>query len=382
MHVKSVGIWQLEDKPRGKCRKWRLWVSTVEEDRRTRRFTGTWSMAQRALEDFRRELGAIIPNEDTFAAYADARVAARAASGAITPNTIAQESRHARAVARSPLGPMRMDAIGPADCRAALEWIRVNPQRPELTRSGALSSTSMGGIYRFCRQTFQQAVDDELLGRNPMAKIRDPRPDTEEVDALSWGELMAMLDWLDTLPMGGYVMALYLIVCLALRRAEAVAVLDAEMWPTMMRVSQSVKEATGKLGPPKSKAGKRELPVMPRLAAKADQMRTWKRLRGLADALPLACNVQGGYVRPQNLYKWWRRVTQGTPYEGVGLHQLRHSNLTHMARCMSAFDLMSYAGWSSIEPARIYIHDDYPSVFRGVCEAWGMRESDTIRIAA
>lgn len=383
MRVKSSGVWKRDkDKPNGKCRRWRLWVLTEEEGRKTRCFDGTHSMAKRALSDFERELGAVIPNDDTFAAYAEARVEARASSGVTTPNTAANERRLHRALRRSSIGPMRMDAIGPADCREAMEWIRTHPQRPWLTKDGVLSNTTMIDMYQFTRQTFQQAVDDELLGRNPMGKIKDPKPDTQEVAALPWGELMELLDWLDEKPMSGYVMALYLIVCNALRRAEACAVLDGEVQPAIMRVSQSVKEASGKTGDPKSKAGRRDLPVMPRLAAKAAECRAWKESRGLADALPLACNVRGGYVRPQNLYKWWKKVTKGTRYDGVGLHQLRHSNLSHMARSMSAFDLMRYAGWSSLEPTRIYIHDDYPSVYRGVCEAWGMEENETVRLAA
>lgn len=383
MRVKSSGVWKRDkDKPNGKCRRWRLWVLTEEEGRKTRCFDGTHSMAKRALADFERELGAVIPNEETFAAYARARVETREKSKVTTPNTVAQEKRLLRAVERSALGHMRMDAIGPADCRRAMDWIRDNPQRPELTRTGRLSNTSMGDIYRFTRQTFAQAVDDELLARNPMAKIKDPKPDTEEVGALSWDELMGLLDWLDDKPMSGYVMAMYLIVCQALRRAEAVAVLDAEVQTSIMRVSQSVKEATGKPGAPKSKAGRRDLPVMPRLDAKVRECRRWKEKRGLADALPLACNVVGGYIRPQNLYKWWKKVTKGTKYDGVGLHQLRHSNLSRMARSMSAFDLMRYAGWASLEPTRIYIHDDYPSVYRGACRAWGIEEVETIRVAA
>lgn len=383
MQIKAAGIWKRDkDKSNGKCRRWRLWVLTEEEGRKTRCFDGTHSMATKALEAYKVELGAIIPNAESFGAYVEARVRARAESGDISPNTIAKEWRCVRAIRRSPLDGMRIDAIKPGDCRKSLKWIRDNPQRPKLTRDGVLSGTSMLDIYRFARQTFEQLVDDELLARNPMAKIKDPKPDTPEVEALSWEELMGLLDWLDTLPMSGYVMAMYLIVCQALRRGESVAVLDAEVLPTIMCVSQAIKEATGEVGPPKSEAGKRDLPVMPRLAAKVEQMRAWKRARGLADAKPLACNVQGGYIRPQNLYRWWREMRKGTAYAEVRLHQLRHSTLTHMARSMSAFDLMDFAGWSSLEPTRTYIHDDYTSVYRGVCVAWGIQESDTIRLAA
>lgn len=248
-----------------------------------------------------------------------------------------------RAIARAPFAGMRMDEIGPADCRESLAWIKANPQRPNLVREEGLSNTTMRGIYRFVRQTFGQAVDDELLARNPMAKVKDPRDDSPEVEALPWRELERILDLLDKQPMSGYVMALYLIVCDALRRAESVAVLDAEVQASMFRVSQAVKEADGTVDDPKSEAGKRDMPVLPRLWGKVGEMRAWKRARGLADALPLACNYKGGVIRPQNLYRWWKRITVGTDFEDVGLHQIRHSNLSHVARRMSAYDLMRYA---------------------------------------
>lgn len=366
----------------GKCRKWRLFVNTREAGVKNRRFTGTYSEGKKALKSFEQELADIIPNDDTFGAYAEHRMNTRVKLGELSPNTAAKEKRHLNAVKRSCISDMRMDAIRPVDCRRALEWIRDNPQRPEQTKNGYLSNTSMQGIYAFVRETFQQAVDDELLSRNPMAKIKDPKKDTEEVEALDWADVIRLLDWLDELPLNAYVMAMYLIACLALRRAEACAVLDDEMNATEMLVTQAVKERTGQVGPPKSKAGVRKLPVMPRLSLKVAQWREHKAKKGLADAPTLACNVQGGVLRPQNLYKWWVKVTAGTEWEGVGLHQLRHSNLSHVSREMSAFDLMRYAGWSSLEPTRVYIHDDYPMMAKAVFAAWGIEAETYLRLAA
>lgn len=383
MRIISARLYNMEDgKPNGRARKWRLCVNTEEAGRRFRRFTGTYSAAQKALDEFKAELEGLIPNGETFSGYALARVAERANSGNIMPNTIGTEMRYARALGRSPMGKMRMDAIKPTDCRASLAWVRENPQRPDLAKGDVLSNTSMQGIYRFCRATFQQAVDDELLAKNPMAKIKDPKADTPEVEALPWDKMMALLDFLDTLPISAFVMAVYMIACLALRRSEACGILDAEAWPTLIHVSSAVKEKTGVLGPPKSEAGERDLPVMPRLSAKMGEWRAHKASKGLDGSLTFACNVQGGVLMPQNLYRWWKLVTKGTEFDGVGLHQLRHSNLTRMARHMGAFDLMSYAGWSSLKPARIYIHDDYEMVHTGVCNAWGVEPRDLIRKAA
>lgn len=82
-------------------------------------------------------------------------------------------------------------------------------------------------------------------------------------------------------------------------------------------------------------------------------------------------------MKPQLLQRWWSgdskhigvRDSLGCP--DMTLHQLRHSNLSMMARHLSPFDLQRYAGWSSIEPARVYIHEDMDSIGRGVSDAWG-----------
>ena len=62
------------------------------------------------------------------------------------------------------------------------------------------------------------------------------------------------------------------------------------------------------------------------------------------------------------------RVEMG--YPELTMHQLRHSNLSMMARHMSPFDLQAYAGWSSIAPAQVYVHRDLDAVRHAVSSAW------------
>lgn len=75
-------------------------------------------------------------------------------------------------------------------------------------------------------------------------------------------------------------------------------------------------------------------------------------------------------------------MRDGIGFPGIGLHQLRHSNLTRMGRHMSTWDLMRYAGWSSPEPAKIYIHDDYEFMVKRVCEAWDIAPAELFRMVA
>ncbi|MBQ9621212.1 MAG: tyrosine-type recombinase/integrase [Atopobiaceae bacterium] len=364
-------IEQLEkNKPRGKCRKWRLWVRS-EGKNRSRRFNGTYREAQAALDAFKAEMEAVVPNSDTFASYAALWWRLRADSGSFSINTTSKDSCRVRALSLV-LGDKAMDSITPEMCRDALSRIK----NGENSTGRVLTNTTMDGMFVCLKQIMQQAEDDGRITRNPMARMKAPKRDTKERSALTPGEMGILLDRLDGLPCDGRVMAVYLIACLGLRRAEACALMDEDVRDGFAHVRYAVKEADGSIGRPKSAAGNRMLPMPGRLQRKVDEWRLIREENGYGDAPTLACDTRGGVLLPQSLYRWWhgnhchnaKRDELGCP--GMVLHELRHSNLTMMARHMSPFDLQRYAGWSSLEPAKVYIHDDMESVVRGVDEAW------------
>ena len=371
MKVTGSTVEQLEkDKPRGKCRKWRLWLST-ESGRRSRRVTGTWTQAQEALAAFAEEVEDILPEAGAFASYAASWARWRAGSGDLAPGTLANDQRAVRALCRTKLSAMELTAITPADCRDALLWLKEHP-----ARGSELSNTTMNKLHVALRCMLEQAVDDGLIARNPMAKVRAPRPDTAEKRALTPAELHALLDALDLMAPDGRVMAVYLIALCGLRRAEACALSPEDAVGPLLRVDKAVKERDGAIGAPKSAAGVRCVPMPRRLS---DKVSEWLRLRealGLGDAPTLCCNTRGGTLRPQLLQRWWsgdsvhNGVRESLGCADVTLHQLRHSNLSMMARHMSPFDLQRYAGWSSIAPAKVYVHDDMDAVARAVAQAW------------
>ena len=120
----------------------------------------------------------------------------------------------------------------------------------------------------------------------------------------------------------------------------------------------------------------RTLPMPPALVTKVDEWRELRRALGWQDSPTLCCNTEGGVLRPQLLQRWWSGDSQHIGIrDEIGcsdmtLHQLRHSNLSMVARYMSPFDLQHYAGWSSIEPAKVYIHNDMDKMTLAVADAW------------
>ena len=374
MRVTGSSIEQLEkEKPRAKCRRWRLWATT-ERGRKSKRVRGTWTDAHNALKRWIAELDDKTPDCTTFGAYAASWQAWRASSGDFAPGTLANDARNVAALCRTDLAGMAMGEITPPDCRDALAWLKAHPQRS--TRTGQLSNTTMNKMHVCLAAILQQAADDGKIPKNPMARIRAPKPDTRERDALSPEELAAVLDALDGLWLDGRVMAAYMMAMLGLRRGEACALADADVRDGLVHVHSAVKERDGTIAEPKSAAGVRTLPMPPRLAQKVDEWRELRARLGWQDATTLCCNTRGGVLRPQLLQRWWTGdaqhvgVRSALGCDGMTLHQLRHSNLSMMARHMSVFDLQRYAGWSSIEPARVYVHDDLASVSKAVADAW------------
>ena len=230
--------------------------------------------------------------------------------------------------------------------------------------------SSMGKFHQVLFEVMQQAVDDGKLARNPMASVKRPRLHVAEREALSPDELQLFLNRVDELPTDGRTVALYMMACLGLRCGEACALRDEQFGETAT-VDSTVRAADRSIGRPKSSAGARTLPVPPRLAAKVGEWREVRRCIGLDGSETLCCNKRGGVMTTSAMENWWRCTARAKlGCDGMTLHQLRHSNLSMMARHMSVFDLQRYAGWSSIAPARIYVHDDLDAVTRAVEMAW------------
>lgn len=374
MRVKSATIQALErNKPRSRCRKWRLWLNVEGlATRPSRVFHGTYTEALNALEAFKLEYMDKVPESDTLASYMALWLSWRENSGQFAPGTIAHNKRDVNAIMRSPLAELPIAAIKPEDVRNGLLWVKQNPAR----KSGELTNATMNSIHITLNAVFRQAVDDERIPRNPMAHIKAPRPDTKEKQALTPDELAALIASLSTLQLDGRVMALYFIAYLGLRRSEACALMDSSIIDDYCHITQAIKERDGSIGDTKYPSSVRTLPMPQALVDKCAEWQELKRRLGWLSTPTLCSNSVGGILRPQLLQRWWsgdskhHGVDAKLGYDGLTLHQIRHSNLSMMARHMSPFDLKTYAGWSSIEPAKIYIHDDLSQVEQAVSCAW------------
>lgn len=353
------GITRLEQLPKAKCRRWRL--NVVRDGKRLqRRFCGTYAQAERALAEWEYELEAPEPCEDiTFREYAERWHARRAASGEFAAQTMAGEVHNVRRLCHA-FGDMPLRSIGREEVQDGMASLRDgdNPTgRP-------LSGTTMNKTFAVLRHIMSEAVLSDLVPKNPTDGLKRPRRDTPEKRAMGMDEVRRFLGLLELRPLDGRTVSLRLMVLAGLRRSEAVGVEWRDVQGGMVRVRRSVSELDGMVKEPKSAAGVRSVPMLPQLAAALDAWRVEQAAQLAALGLeqtpltPVATSSTGTRLSAQNLWRWWDSAKLELGADCT-LHELRHTFLTMLANSgASAQALKSVAGWSSIEMANVYVHDD------------------------
>lgn len=370
MRVTGATIQQLDrtrangsPRPRSECRRWRLWATT-DHGRKSRRFSGTYTAAQEALQAFVAELEGFVPNSETFGAYAASWALWREKSGGLSVGTLTNDKRNVNVLSRA-LGGERMDAITPERVKAALLEIKAGGARE-------LSGTYMNNLFTALNAIMQTACDDGRIAANPCAKVKPPKVDTKEKAALSPAQVDAAYAAADALARAGdgRAMAVLLMLDAGLRTGEALGLspADVDTREGVLRVRRAMKERDGSIGAAKSPAAVRTLPMTARLAASCA---VYGATQEPARETFCASTRDGRPLRPQNFQRWWRKICASLGCGGFTPHQLRHSNLTRMARHMSPFDLQRWAGWSSIAPARVYVHAD-AGALRGAVDSLGL----------
>lgn len=368
MDVRTSYIEKLEkEKPNGKCRKWRLWIRLSDGKKRSRRFTGAYREAQQALSTFRAEVESEVKSTGTFAGCAESWLAYRESMGDVRFSTLRRNRNAITALSRE-FGDVPLADMTPERCRDGLAAIRNGNNATGRVLGGAY----MAKLYSVLHRVLLMALHDGKIARDPLANVPAPKVDTREKAWLPPDELASTVRALEALPMDGKVIC-YLLMCyLGLRRGECVALLveDVDLDASIVHVRHGIEERDMSVSDTKTRAGVRDLPMPAPLVG---DLRKWLAIRdgrARADCPTLAINARGAALRSVDLEKWWNAHRAALGADGMTMHQLRHSNLSMMARHMNVFDLQRWAGWSSIAPARVYVHADQESLAAGCADAY------------
>ena len=338
-----------KDKPKGKCRKWQLRVSTGKSRRtgkyktHVRTFHGTYSEAKAALRDFIDEL-----ERDkvqgrtsyTFKEYSDRFLEQRELRKEIAKSTLERQRSHFKAVSAH-IGEAKLEAITPE---------MLNEMYIAMLKGDTLSGRKAGGsyvngIHDNIKLVFDKAVDEGLLVENPCLKADPPKMDTKAKRALKPDQahlLIAMLD--ERSPRD---MAYLLAITMGLRRGEICGLSwkDVDFERGIVDISHSY-DNFGNLKETKTKAGMRLLPLSDatreallthKAAQKAQFDRTnsfrhpWEGYIEIDGDFPVIAGKYGNRVKPSSLSRWWTEDRAKYGLEGWCLHELRHTYLTLLA---------------------------------------------------
>ena len=210
--------------------------------------------------------------------------------------------------------------------------------------------------YRLLRQILNQAVDDEILRRNP-CRIKgagtesSPRRPLISLDQA--GRLEAAMS-------SELRLSVTLAVWLGLRRGEILGLQrgDVDLVTCSVRVERASHELSGgqpELGPPKTEAGARVLHVPPQAFERIAQ-HLEARVGRSEDSL-LFSNSSGDLLRAGTFHRHWVRARRTVGLEQLHFHDLRHLHLTLVASTgASLAELMARAGHVSPRAALIYQH--------------------------
>lgn len=349
------GITRLEKLPKARCRVWRLEAYGSTGKRCYRKFRGTYSQAEEALQQFEEELSGPV-SEETFREYAERWLACRE----VAAQTRVKENLRVRTLCLI-FGDMLLSDIKRQDIQRGINSLR--------TKGGIsgkpLSGATINSIFSLLRQILQEATYDGLLERNPADTVKAPKIDTNEKQALTIKQVKYMLDCLEMLPLDGHTIGIRLALLSGSRRGEIIGYQWGDIKGNLLYVKRSIEHNTGNSKEPKTENGIRIIPMLPRLE---NDLKAWKkqqeyRLSTLGieqtDETPIVTAESGKRMADESLAGWWRRNKESLFGVSCTLHELRHTFITLLANSgANAQSIKSIAGWSRISMADVYVHTD------------------------
>lgn len=222
------------------------------------------------------------------------------------------------------LGQVRLSALKP---------IQIQQLYGSLRFSG-LSARTVLYVHRTLHVALENAVEMQLIGRNPADLVEQPRPGRPEITVLDASSAAHILSALDDHRLR---VAAVLAVGAGLRRGEIVGLRwsDIDLERGLARILQTVQRRAGEglqWAPTKSHRSRRAV-ALPRLVVAA--LRQWmsmqlqeKALMGdqyVDEGLVLA-GFNGKPLDPDWVSKSFARAVKCAGFRGVRFHDLRHSH--------------------------------------------------------
>jgi integrase len=248
-------------------------------------------------------------------------------------------------------GGMRLDAIGVLDVR---QWVA------DLSGSG-LAPATVHKAYQTLSKVLRGAADAGLLAQTPCRRIELPRIEREEMRFLAPVEIAQLADAIDPRYRALVLVASY---C-GLRIGELAGLRRAhvDLEAHTVRVIENAVEVHGHIvrGAPKTKAGRRTVPVAPTIATALEHHLATYTPPG--PEAPIFAGAGGGTLRAAAWRsRFWTRATRAAGLAPLRVHDMRHTAVAlWIAAGANPKQLAAWAGHTSVA----VVLDRYGHLFEG-----------------
>jgi integrase len=218
------------------------------------------------------------------------------------------------------LGDRELAKLTPSILQAWLSDLSIKPTG----RNKPLAPGTVAQAYRTLNRVLSAAVDNELIGRNPLQGVKPPQVPSEPMRFLSHDEVATLAD-----AIGERYGALVLLAAYGgLRAGELIALRRKHL--DLLRRTVSVVEQVQyldreyKVSPPKSASGRRSVAIPAFVATALEQH--LERCAGAGPDAIVFSAPQGGHLHLENFRKRvWDPTVARAGLAPLRLHDLRHT---------------------------------------------------------
>ncbi len=308
MKVKGAG--HIEKRGKGSYRiRFCLGINSVTGKRKYtpwRSIHGTKADAQKALNEYRREIegGLRLDLQDiTFSEFAELFMQERRTLGVLSETTLKGDRWYVNHLNKY------LDDVLLTD----IDTLMLKDMFMQLLTEDGVSQTRLHDIVIKTKQILQEAVNAEILLRNPADKIKTPPRSKPKRNSLRDYEAGSLLKALDAMPLDRNTIAVYIGLATGMRRGEVLAL----QWNNIDFRSMHI-DVTHSLDPyrrriqPKTEAGYRRIFIDVHTTEKLKEwmslQSTSLRQRGMkqSESTFVCSNRYGEACQPSRFYKWFK----------------------------------------------------------------------------
>lgn len=236
-----------------------------------------------------------------------------------------------------------------------------------IRKDEGLSGTSMNQIHTLLKGVLKKAVDYDYLLRNPCDRVAAPKKNDVDRRSLSAEECVRLARSLDDaerkhladmeakeermsrldktvdrisirgIGKMGCIQAVRIALATGMRRGEIVGLEwgNVDLEAAVINVTQS-RTKYNTIKPPKTKAGVRTIHLDSATKISLEKWKAYQRESLLtigieqSDTTPVCCSDIGVYIDLSNLERFWRSFKKEYSFEGLRLHELRHTQATQL----------------------------------------------------